>query len=150
MLKPDGTQKHRIDGNDNAGGNLSNPWGITLANDAIYVVSQETHRIKIYAWSGECIGEFGEEGTGDKQFKSPCGICSDNNGHIVVADHGNSRLQIFTTDGNHVRSIPCATNPYDVALDNEHNIHVIFTLTIISRSFFGMAKKVQHTMQVGI
>lgn len=124
VLKPDGTQKQCIGGNDNAGGNLSNPLGITLANEAIYVASYGTHKIKMYAWSGECIGEFGEEGTGDKQLKNPFGICSDNNGHIVVADHGNCRVQIFTTDGNPVRSIPCGTNPYNVAIDNEHNIHV--------------------------
>ena len=42
---------------------------------------------------------FGKEGTGDGEFKNPEDICMDGEGHVVVADCRNNRIQVFTKDG---------------------------------------------------
>ena len=38
---------------------------------------------------------IGSKGSGAGQFKYPCGVAIDAEGHIVVADSGNSRVQVL-------------------------------------------------------
>jgi hypothetical protein len=45
---------------------------------------------------------FGSEGSNPGEFKHPRGVTSDNEGFWIVADSGNSRIQIFRNDGTHV------------------------------------------------
>ena len=40
-------------------------------------------------------------GTANGQLKSPKGIAVDTQGFIVVADSGNSRVQVFRANGDH-------------------------------------------------
>lgn len=41
---------------------------------------------------------FGSNGEGNGQFNAPTGVAVDKNGNILVADWGNSRIQVFPTD----------------------------------------------------
>ena len=52
-----------------------------------------------YGNVGEVIHEFGKAGTGDGELCRPWGVCCTNDGHIVVADRGNNRIQVFNGDG---------------------------------------------------
>ena len=116
VFKPNG-EETQIGSSDNAGGQLSNPMGIALIGDTIYVASQGNHTVKMYSTEGKFIGN----GTG--QLSSPWGICTDGRGRVLVADYGNNRIQIFTSQGVFIKSIGCSTNPFDVAVDPEGNIH---------------------------
>ena len=43
---------------------------------------------------------FGKEGSGDGEFVSPVGVCITGDGRfIVVTEYANSRIQVFTMDG---------------------------------------------------
>lgn len=42
---------------------------------------------------------FGSEGGGNGQLCRPWGVCCDLDGHIIVADRSNNRIQIFRPDG---------------------------------------------------
>ena len=46
---------------------------------------------------------FGSNGTGKGQFNSPCGVCVSSTGNIAVADYGNNRVQVFSSEGNYLR-----------------------------------------------
>ena len=120
VFKPNG-EETQIGSSDNAGGQLSHPWGIALIGDTIYVVSRGNHTVKMYSIDGKFIGGFGGNGTG--QLSNPWGICTDGKGRVLVADNGNNRIQIFTSQGVFIKSIGCSTQPYDVAVDPEGNIH---------------------------
>lgn len=43
---------------------------------------------------GEFLLKFGSNGEGNGQFNAPTGVAVDANGNIVVADWGNSRIQV--------------------------------------------------------
>lgn len=44
--------------------------------------------------------KFGSNGEGNGQFNAPTGVAVDSNGNIIVADWGNSRIQVVrTADG---------------------------------------------------
>ena len=50
--------------------------------------------------------KFGFHGNGPGQFDRPCGIAvNDKTGTIAVADNGNKRIQLFSSDGNYLREI---------------------------------------------
>ena len=124
VFKSDGSKKLTIGGQDNARGELKNPWGVAIIDDVIYVASSGNSCIKMYALNGNHVGTISKHGTGNTDLNVPCGICSDGKGHLLVADYSNKRIQIFSTDGNIYKTIPCDTNPLDVAVDVEGNIHV--------------------------
>ena len=124
VFKSDGSKKLTIGGPDNAGGELKNPWGVAIIDDVIYVTSHSNSCIKMYTLNGNHVGTISKYGTGNADLSNPRGICSDGKGHLLVADYSNKRIQIFSTDGNIYKTIPCDTYPCDVAVDVEGNIHV--------------------------
>ena len=48
----------------------------------------------MYNADGEFLFRFGSHGEGNGQFNAPTGVAVDANGNIIVADWGNSRIQV--------------------------------------------------------
>lgn len=46
--------------------------------------------------------EFGQSGSNRGQFLSPSDLDINSKGHLVVADSGNTRIQVISTDGNSI------------------------------------------------
>ena len=62
---------------------------------------------------------FGKKGSGDGEFKFPISVCITSDGRfIVVADFNNSRIQVFTMDGEPVFKFG---NSGPERLDHPHN-----------------------------
>lgn len=49
----------------------------------------------MYNAEGEFLFKFGSHGEGNGQFNAPTGVAVDSNGNIIVADWGNSRIQVL-------------------------------------------------------
>lgn len=68
-----------------------------------------SYRIHRYDKNGKWLSMFGEPGTGDGQFNTPHGICLDNRPgrepSLIVADRANKRLQWFTLEGRHLKTL---------------------------------------------
>ena len=102
------------------------PWGIALVEEVLYVADCNNHCVRKFKVSNnEYMGQFGSQGSNNGQFCYPCGLCSDGSGHVLVADYGNSRVQIFNVDSTFAASFHCDGLPQEVAVDNESRIHVI-------------------------
>lgn len=52
--------------------------------------------LKVFNTEGEFLLKFGSNGEGNGQFNAPTGVAVDVNGNIIVADWGNSRIQVST------------------------------------------------------
>lgn len=50
--------------------------------------------LQVFNNEGEFILKFGSNGEGNGQFNAPTGVAVDINGNIIVADWGNSRIQV--------------------------------------------------------
>ena len=100
------------------------PRGIALVGDILYVADSGNHRVQKWTITGEYLGKFGSHGSGDGQLSDPEGIAYDGKDHIMIADRGNKRIQVFTLDGIFVKTINCDDEVWDVAVDNDDNIHV--------------------------
>ena len=49
---------------------------------------------KVFNKDGVFQKSFGQHGTGNGQFNAPTGLSLDHNGHVLVSDWGNSRIQV--------------------------------------------------------
>lgn len=50
--------------------------------------------LQVFNTEGEFLLKFGSNGEGNGQFNAPTGVAVDVNGNIIVADWGNSRIQV--------------------------------------------------------
>ncbi len=62
---------------------------------------------------------IGQEGSGKLEFKSPAGITMNGDGHLVLAEIDNNRLQILTKEFTHIRTIIGFREPRDVCFTKD-------------------------------
>jgi hypothetical protein len=86
------------------------PTNVALAPNGEFYVGDgygSSHVLRFSA-SGVFLGEIGRPGKADGEFETPHGLWVDTRGTepvLVVADRGNRRIQTFTLDGTHLRTI---------------------------------------------
>ena len=77
------------------------------------------HRIHRYDRDARWLSTFGEPGTGPGQFNLPHGIALDDRPgrapSVVVADRANKRLQWFTLEGKHLKTLEGFILPANIA-----------------------------------
>uniref|UniRef100_A0A8C7I0E0 Tripartite motif containing 2 n=1 Tax=Oncorhynchus kisutch TaxID=8019 RepID=A0A8C7I0E0_ONCKI len=86
------------------------PLGAMYDRAYILVLSTLKKKDKVYAL-GEFLLKFGSNGEGNGQFNAPTGVAVDVNGNIIVADWGNSRIQVFDGSGSFLSYINTSADP---------------------------------------
>lgn len=97
--------------------NVPDPQRMCLTHSGCLAVTcRDACGVHVYTAHGELVRAFGQIGTDEGQFVLPRDIALDRDGHLVVCDTGNQRLQVFTEMGEFVRSIvmPLADDGYRV------------------------------------
>ncbi|KAI8493392.1 hypothetical protein Bbelb_287890 [Branchiostoma belcheri] len=98
------------------------PWvrgtggGVTSDKEGNVLLTTGYKTIQKYNHSGVKIFEFGTYGKGKGQLNFPVGICLDTSGRIIVANSNNNRVDMFTSQGEFVRTIASTTYPWAVAM----------------------------------
>ncbi len=86
-----------------------------------------SYRIHRYDKDGKWLSMFGEPGKGPGQFNTPHGIWSDQRGgrdaSVVVADRANKRLQWFTLEGKHLKTLDGFILPANI--DSHENVLLV-------------------------
>ncbi|XP_078700785.1 uncharacterized protein LOC144927313 [Branchiostoma floridae x Branchiostoma belcheri] len=90
----------------------------------IYVIDRSGSRILKYGENGDQLSTFGSLGNGAGNLNNPSGICVDSLGRVIVADTGNSRVEMFTAEGEHIRTIAYMQKPRHVATGGEGQLLV--------------------------
>jgi DNA-binding beta-propeller fold protein YncE len=81
-------------------------------------------RIHKFAADGRLLFSWGEPGAGPGQFHVPHGIAVDRQGVVYVADRENSRVQLFTPDGQYLTEWTDVARPCEVFVDARQNVFV--------------------------
>ncbi|KAI8497188.1 hypothetical protein Bbelb_251370 [Branchiostoma belcheri] len=90
--------------------------GVTSDKEGNVLLTDGHKTIQKYNSSGVKIFEFGTYGQGKGQLNSPRGICLDTSGRIIVANNLNHRVDMFTGQGEFVRTIADIKRPRAVAM----------------------------------
>ena len=97
-----------------ASGNL---WYVNAADNNVFRFDSEG-RIAKFDKDGNFVMSWGERGSRPGQFNTPHGLVIDNNDIVYVADRGNSRIQVFDTEGNQKAVWDLPTAPWTLCLTN--------------------------------
>ena len=126
-----GQLKNTIGSRGSGDGQFSNPSGISIKGDVLYVADTYNHRVQKLTSSGKFLHRFGQHGSGQGQFNRPWGVIIDYNNKLIVSDCNNHRIQIFNENGGWLLTIDgqgsgnhSFQTPWGLALDPQGNIHV--------------------------
>jgi DNA-binding beta-propeller fold protein YncE len=81
-------------------------------------------RVHRFSVDGKLLRSWGEPGTGPGQFRIPHGIAVSRDGRVWVADRENSRLQIFSPDGEFLSEWRDIARPCQLDFDAAGNVYV--------------------------
>ena len=104
-------------------GQLSDPWGIAIHGDSIYISCWGDHTVSKFSLTEMCrVRRIGGQGSNNGHFNDPSQLTTDTIGRIFIADYLNSRICIHDPDLNHLRNITheSMSYPSDVKVSRDH------------------------------
>jgi hypothetical protein len=98
------------------GGRVKMPTAITVATDgSVYVTDSRSHRVWVYDAYHKPVRAIGSGGQGPQDLDFPTDTAlltyPDGETEVFVADQGNARVQVYTTEGEWLRSIEFEGTP---------------------------------------
>lgn len=97
---------------------------------ALWVLDKEHARVSKRDAAAQEVFGFGGQGSRHAQFDGPTDLVIADDGHVYVSDTGNSRVQIFSSDGVFLRAIDKSksdslSRPTALALDAQGRLYVL-------------------------
>jgi DNA-binding beta-propeller fold protein YncE len=89
-----------------------------------------------YAGSGKAepfIGEMNKPGSDNSHFKCPLALAVDKQGRIYVADYMNDRIQVYTPDGKHFKTISKVRRPVTISVSPRNGHIYVASWMIVNR-----------------
>nr|XP_019578070.1 PREDICTED: tripartite motif-containing protein 2 isoform X5 [Rhinolophus sinicus] len=121
MFSNDGQFKSRFGIRGRSPGQLQRPTGVAVHPSGDVIIADYDNKwvsifssdgkFKVFNQEGEFMLKFGSNGEGNGQFNAPTGVAVDSNGNIIVADWGNSRIQVFDGSGSFLSYINTSADP---------------------------------------
>jgi DNA-binding beta-propeller fold protein YncE len=102
------------------------PTNVALSsNGEIYVTDGYGNaRVHKFSADGRLLLSWGKPGDGPGEFRLPHGIAVDGQGSVYVADRENSRVQLFTPDGEYLDQWTGIARPCQVFIDKTNTVYV--------------------------
>jgi DNA-binding beta-propeller fold protein YncE len=111
-------------------GEFSRPQSIVIDKGLVYVTDAANHRICVFKTDGTFVRNMGSLGSGLGQFRFPYGLDIDSQGHLVVCEFGNNRVQLIDKEtgqgikswGTGGREPGQLAYPWGVAVDSQSRV----------------------------
>ena len=99
------------------------PTNLALSPTGDLYVSDGYGNARIHRFSpeGKLLHSWGAPGGGPGEFHVPHGIAIDRQGTVYVADRENSRIQLFTPDGQFLSEWTDVARPCEIFIDKAEN-----------------------------
>lgn len=113
-------------------GEFSRPEAMVIDHDIVYITDACNHRIAVFKSDGTWLRNMGSVGSGLGQFRFPYGMDEDAQGHLVICEFGNNRVQLIDKStgkglgawGSAGRDPGQLAYPYAVAADRRDGNYV--------------------------
>jgi DNA-binding beta-propeller fold protein YncE len=76
-------------------GQFIRPQDMVIFDDLLYVTDACNHRIDVFKTDGTWLRNMGSCGSAPGQFRFPYGMDIDREGHLIVSEFGNNRIQMI-------------------------------------------------------
>ena len=103
-------------------GQLSNPYGIAIHGDSLYVSCEGDDTVSQFSLIEMClVRRIGGKGSNNGQFDWPQQLTTDLIGRVFMADCSNDRICVHDPDLNHLRNIthPPLSRPEDIKVSSD-------------------------------
>ena len=110
--------------NGSNNGQFNRPQGVAFdIRNHLYVVDCNNNRVQKFNANGNYLLQFGSKGSSNGQLSGPYGITTHNN-KVYVADKGNKRISVFTSQFCFTFGSDRLVNPTDVAVSSNNQLLV--------------------------
>ncbi len=105
---------------------FNRPTDVTLSSSGEIYVSDGygNARVHKFAPDGTLLSSWGDPGTAPGQFRALHGITLDKQERVWIADRENSRIQIFTAQGEFLNQWTDVKRPQRVWFDDEETVYI--------------------------
>jgi sugar lactone lactonase YvrE/ABC-type glycerol-3-phosphate transport system permease component len=111
-------------------GEFSRPQSMVIDGETLYVTDACNHRIDVFKTDGRFVRSMGKIGSGLGELRFPYGLDMDPDGHLVVCEFGNNRVQLIdketgkglATWGSGGRDLGQLAYPWGVAVDKKGRV----------------------------
>lgn len=76
-------------------GKFGKPVDLAITENEIFVLDAGLNRVQAFSRKGRYLREFGTRGGGKGDFRDPASIVAMDSTRLLVADHGNGRVQVL-------------------------------------------------------
>ncbi|KAI8491889.1 hypothetical protein Bbelb_302620 [Branchiostoma belcheri] len=124
-------------GSGNKPGQFNTLKGLVVSStNEILLADYHNRRIQVFSMKGEFLRNFSTgnmhpeslstgrndtlfagKGSGPGKINGPTGICVDSLGRVIVADTANSRVEMFTAEGEYIGTVAYMNRPQYVAAE---------------------------------
>jgi DNA-binding beta-propeller fold protein YncE len=75
-------------------GQFIRPQSMLIDGDLVYITNACNHRLEVFKTDGTFVRTMGHVGSGLGEFRYPYGLDEDAEGHLIVCEFGNNRVQM--------------------------------------------------------
>lgn len=93
VFTPQGTFLYQFGKFGQGDGEFSRPQSILIDHGLLYLTDACNHRICVFKTDGTWVRNMGGIGSGPGEFRFPYGLDQDGEGHLIVCEFGNNRVQ---------------------------------------------------------
>ena len=101
VFSPDAKFLYQIGKFGKEPGEFIRPQSMLIDGDMLYVADSCNHRLEVFKTNGTFVRVIGGVGSGLGQFRYPYGLDEDAQGHLIVCEFGNNRVQMIDKETGH-------------------------------------------------
>ena len=95
VFSSDGVFLRSFGSDSNGVKRLHSPNYVCVSGHYVYVTNRGGHYVSVFTTAGDYVTSFSQQGGREGEFDLPCGVCTDKDGFVYVADCNNKRVQCF-------------------------------------------------------
>jgi len=130
VFDPSGKFLYKFGSFGQGNGQFIRPQDMVVDHDILYVTDACNHRICVFKTDGTWLRNMGNCGGGLGQFRFPYGMDIDREGHLIVSEFGNNRVQMIDKEtgkglkiwGNAGRDPGQLAYPWGVIVDKRDRV----------------------------